>query len=65
MWYRTWGDTGSDYCWAVAVDDGVYVSGTSGVTELLQEIGDSPYEVKSEVYLTKFDPYGNEVWTKT
>ena len=63
MWNRTWGDTGSDYCWAVAVDDGVYVSGTSGVAELLHEIGDSPYEVKSEIYLTKFDLYGNEVWT--
>ena len=53
LWSRSWGETGADYCWAVAVDDGVYVGGTSRAASY-----------RTEISLAKFSFDGDLLWVR-
>jgi hypothetical protein len=53
LWSRTWGETRADYCWAITLDDGVYLGGTSNP---------SPY--RTEMFLVKFDFDGDLLWVR-
>jgi len=65
IWNRTWGETGADYCWAVAVDDAIYVSGTTGSRKGVQTVGVAAPRRRSEMFLAKFDFDGDVIWTRS
>jgi len=54
LWNRTWGETGGDHCWAIAIDDGVYLSGTT-----------TPSPYRTEMLLIKFSFDGDLLWVKS
>ena len=53
QWSRLWGETGGDYCWAIALDDGVYIGGTT-----------TPIPHQTEMFLAKFSFDGELLWVR-
>jgi hypothetical protein len=71
-WARTWGGSDYDYGYSVAVDGtgNVYVTGYFGGTSVDFNPDPTAVDLHSsngafDVYLSKFDPFGTLLWTRT
>jgi hypothetical protein len=69
QWTKTWGGTGSDYGWSVAIDGSGYLYVTGEFTGSVQFNPDGGGTQASEgswdAFLSKFDSNGNWQWTRT
>jgi len=68
-WARTWGGLHPDQGWGVAADGSgnVYVTGYFGDTVDFDPDGGDPHASNGEwdVFLSKFDSFGNFIWART